>query len=180
MFHPERFERLINCNAPHPWARLTPSVALETWRIWYAVVNAAPGLGRRAVASGWLPRWMLTHGNVGSPFSDDEVEIYLSRLREPARADATTQLYRYYVRVLREGARGGRWQDERIRAPTLMLFGERDLFITPKLVDPDAAARHADDIRIELVPDSGHFIVNEKPELVAERARGFLGEALAT
>jgi pimeloyl-ACP methyl ester carboxylesterase len=29
-------------------------------------------------------------------------------------------------------------------------------------------------MRVELVPDSGHFIVEEKPELVIERAREFL------
>ena len=29
-------------------------------------------------------------------------------------------------------------------------------------------------MRVELVPDSGHFIVNELPELVIERAREFL------
>jgi hypothetical protein len=29
---------------------------------------------------------------------------------------------------------------------------------------------HADDMTVELVEDSGHFIPEEKPELVAERA----------
>ena len=175
IFHPERFERLINCNAPHPWGRLTPRIALESWRVWYAVVNATPGLGPRAITSGRLPRWMLTHGNVGDPFSEEELEIYLERLRQPERAEASTRLYRHYLSVLREGARGGRWRDRRIDVPTLILFGERDLFIASRLVDPDAADRHATDIRVELVPDSGHFIANERPELVAVRAREFFG-----
>jgi hypothetical protein len=30
---------------------------------------------------------------------------------------------------------------------------------------------HADDMKVELVGDSGHFIADERPELVAERAR---------
>lgn len=30
---------------------------------------------------------------------------------------------------------------------------------------------HADDVEIELVGDPGHFIADEKPALVAERAR---------
>jgi pimeloyl-ACP methyl ester carboxylesterase len=29
-------------------------------------------------------------------------------------------------------------------------------------------------MRIELVPDSGHFVVDEKPDLVIERAREWL------
>jgi pimeloyl-ACP methyl ester carboxylesterase len=164
---------LVNCNAPHPWARVSASLVLDSWRSWYMLVNASPLIGHRVNASGWMPRWVLTHGHVNSPFSEEEVEDYLERLRDPARAGAVVALYRYYQRTLREGARG-RWRSERLTVPTLILFGERDLYITPKLVDPDAAARHADDIRVELVPDSGHFIVGEKPELVIERAREFL------
>jgi len=29
-------------------------------------------------------------------------------------------------------------------------------------------------MQLELVPDSGHFLVNEKPDLVARRALAFL------
>jgi pimeloyl-ACP methyl ester carboxylesterase len=29
-------------------------------------------------------------------------------------------------------------------------------------------------MRVELVPDSGHFIVDEKPDLVIERTRAWL------
>ena len=34
---------------------------------------------------------------------------------------------------------------------------------------------YADDMSVELVPGCGHFIVDERPELVVERARAFLG-----
>ena len=35
--------------------------------------------------------------------------------------------------------------------------------------------QYADDMEIELVPDSGHFVVEEKPDLVVQRAREFFG-----
>jgi pimeloyl-ACP methyl ester carboxylesterase len=35
--------------------------------------------------------------------------------------------------------------------------------------------RHAEDMRVELVEDCGHFIADERPELVADRAREFFG-----
>jgi pimeloyl-ACP methyl ester carboxylesterase len=41
--------------------------------------------------------------------------------------------------------------------------------VTPKLLA--GFEPHADDLRIELVPDSGHFLVDERPDLVIERAR---------
>ncbi len=39
--------------------------------------------------------------------------------------------------------------------------------------------RHADEMRVELVPDCGHFIADERPELVAERAREFFSAPVA-
>jgi pimeloyl-ACP methyl ester carboxylesterase len=174
ILHPERVERMVVCNAPHPWARVTPSLAREAWRGWYTWVIATPGLGRRSLEQGWIARAILTGGNVGTPFSASEIERYVSSFREPARAEAITQLYRYYQRVFRE-AIGGRWRDARLTVPTLLLFGERDRYVSPKLLP--GFEPYADDMRVELVPDSGHFVVDEKPELVVERARGFLTPA---
>jgi len=34
--------------------------------------------------------------------------------------------------------------------------------------------RHAPQMQVELVPGCGHFIADERPDLVAERAREFL------
>ena len=36
----ERVERMVVCNAPHPWARVSPRLALEAWRSWYTWVLA--------------------------------------------------------------------------------------------------------------------------------------------
>lgn len=171
VLHPDRVERMIVCNAPHPWPRITPSLAAEAWRSWYTWVIATPGLGRRSLEHGWISRNILTHGNVGTPFSDAEVELYVDSFREPARAEAIVHLYRYYQRAFREGLAGS-WRDARLTVPTLILFGERERLISPKLLP--GFEPFADQMRIELVPDSGHFIVNEKPDLVVERTREFL------
>ena len=34
---------------------------------------------------------------------------------------------------------------------------------------------HAERLEVELVPDAGHFLVDEKPQLVADRALAHLG-----
>jgi pimeloyl-ACP methyl ester carboxylesterase len=66
----------------------------------------------------------------------------------------------------------GRYAKARLRVPTLILFGEEDPL-------PHQALRgyekHAEEIELELVPDCGHFIADERPDLVADRARAFLG-----
>ena len=53
--------------------------------------------------------------------------------------------------------------------PTLLLHGTRDIAIDhTRLGDWE---RWADDMSVELRDDSGHFIAEELPELVADRAR---------
>ena len=164
---PDRVDRMVALNTPHPWADVNPRLLLQAWRSWYAAANALPVLGHRLSQSGHIVSWMLSHGNVGDPFPD-RGEIYRDRLRDPARAQATVSLYRYYMRAFAQAPRSP-YRAERLSVPTLLLFGQRDLFVSPDLLD--GGDTHADDLHIELVPDAGHFIADQKPELVLERAR---------
>ncbi len=56
-------------------------------------------------------------------------------------------------------------------APTL-LFGEKDLALSTRSLRGYEA--YAEDMNVEIVPGCGHFIADERPELVADRARSFL------
>jgi pimeloyl-ACP methyl ester carboxylesterase len=60
-------------------------------------------------------------------------------------------------------------RDQRLTVPTRMLFGVEDVVLRPELLA--GYERRADDMEVELIGDSGHFIADERPELVAERAR---------
>jgi pimeloyl-ACP methyl ester carboxylesterase len=173
--HPERVRRMVVCNAPHPWGR--PSGRLLVRQLpkgWYALANAMPGLGPALHRNGWLPRNILTHGNVGSPFTPGEIDAYVDSFRAPDRALAASHLYRYYQRVFPQAVRG-HWRASRLSAPTRLLFGERDRYLDPLLVE-GGHERNAPEMTVELVADSGHFIVNEKAELVADRASSLFGD----
>ncbi len=168
--HPDRIAAILALNTPHPWPRVSPQLLLDAWRSWYAFAIATPGLGRLAL-QGRLPKLILSRGNVNNPFSFAELDIYLERLREPARRHATISLYRYYRRAFLRALRGGPTEPA-LAVPARLVFGERDLYVSPKLLPGWEA--HADRMGVELVPDCGHFMVNEKPELVIERARSVL------
>jgi pimeloyl-ACP methyl ester carboxylesterase len=170
LLHPDRVERLVALNAPHPWPRVTPRLIAEGWRGWYTWMIAPPGLGPRLLRQGWITRNVLSRGNVGAPFTAKEIDAYVDSFREPSRADAVSQLYRYYQRAFREGV-NGRWRDRRLTVPTRIVFGARDRYVSPKLLP--GYEPYADAMEVELVPDSGHFIVEEKPDLVVERLREF-------
>ena len=115
--HPERFRTVVAISTRIRGSRSRPRLALETWRAWYAVLFAA-GLMERTARLAELvhpPR-----GRARAPRS------YVARLREPARASATTRLYRSYLRTLaHDGARraAGAAPDRR-RA--LLMIGEQD------------------------------------------------------
>lgn len=169
--HSDRIERMVVCNAPHPWPRLQPRLALEAWRSWYALVNATPLLGRWLAESGLMPSLALERGNIGDPFPEG-VDIYVEQFQDPARAEASMKLYRYYLRVFGRTLRGA-YRRRRLAVPTLLLFGQRDRYVSPKLLP--GFEPYAEHLELELVPDAGHFIVDEKPDLVARRALAFLG-----
>ena len=65
----------------------------------------------------------------------------------------------------------GRYAGKRLTVPTRMLFGTDDAAIHTDLLA--GYESHTDDMEIELVPGCGHFIADERPDLVAERARAF-------
>jgi pimeloyl-ACP methyl ester carboxylesterase len=68
----------------------------------------------------------------------------------------------------------GRYDSQRLTVPTLLLFGTDDTALRPQLLA--GYERHADEMRVELVSGCGHFIADERPDLVAERARELFSE----
>jgi pimeloyl-ACP methyl ester carboxylesterase len=169
--HPDRIERMVICNSPHPWFRLTPGLARQAWRTVYVPVNATPGLGAFLHARTPMVKRLLRFGSAPSTFTEEELASYDGQFDDPERARAASKLYRYYVRGFARVLRGG-WASGHLSVPTLLLFGKRDRAVPYKMVE-GGAGRHAPEMRVELVPDAGHFIVDEKPELISERALEF-------
>lgn len=132
----------------------------------------APVLGYRLHRSGsFVPRVLVAGSTVREPWDEATIRAFADNLAEPDRAKAAVQLYRVFqlreaVPVLR-----GRYADDRLTLPTKLLFGVDDAVLRPELLA--GYEDHADEMEVELVSDCGHFIADERPELVAERARDF-------
>jgi pimeloyl-ACP methyl ester carboxylesterase len=160
MAAPERFERALVLGISPPFGRPSPRMLLDLWRFAYMLAIAAPVVGERIVASERFVRTVLS-ARAGA-FSDEDLRAFSAVLAEPARARASVQLYRTFL--LREAVRGA---PGRLHVPTRLVVGARDPVVRPSLLA--GRERFADDLTIELVPDCGHWIPAERPDLVAER-----------
>jgi pimeloyl-ACP methyl ester carboxylesterase len=155
MEHPERVNGFLALNVLPPWQPRDRKVALDAWRFLYQPVLSMPGVG------GWVGRAL---GPRDIP--EDAREAFVSRLGGE-RARATERLYRTFLLRELPGVLRGRYSAADLRVPTRLVFGQRDVVITTRAVE-DAAAQSSS-IELELVADATHFVVDEKPELVADR-----------
>lgn len=176
---PSRIEGFLALNIAHPWQGFEPAKLATLWRFWYQVVLASPGVGawllrrRPGLVRRIIGGWAVSR----DAWTREELDEFSAVLQEPARAHASALLYRTFllremVPILR-----GRYASSRLRVPTLLLFGVGDPAISTRLLG--GYETHADDMRVELVADCGHFIAEEQPDLVAARARELFGATAA-
>jgi pimeloyl-ACP methyl ester carboxylesterase len=167
---PRRFERYLALNILHPWLSGPRAVLPYAWRFTYQLVVMAPLLGYELHRRGrFVPRVLVSGSSRKEVWDPASIAAFADNLAEPERARAAVQLYRVFQLRELPGIMRGRYRDARLTVPTRMLFGSEDVVLRPQLLA--GYERHADDMAVELVVDSGHFIADEKPELVAARAR---------
>ena len=106
-------------------------------------------------------------------FSGADLAQFTGPLAEPGRGHVTREIYRTFQRRELPALLRGQYADAVLTVPTLLLFGQRDRVISPHMVD---AAEHRDDpLSVVRVADSGHFIADERPDVVADRTLDFFG-----
>ena len=166
---PERFAAFLALGAPRPLGTPAARQLLEIWRFAYQAVLAAPLLGRRLIADERFTARLIDAIAVRhEAWTADDVRAFTAVLTESERARASVLLYRTFL--LREV---GRTPRGRLAMPTRIMLGAGDPAIRPFLLD--GAEREADDLVVEIVPDCGHFVPEERPALVAGRARALCG-----
>jgi len=162
---PNQFSAYLVLNMVHLW--LTPRMVLpHLWRsAMYqpAVAFAGVPIARHTRAVSiviWYALWDR------STMTAAEIRWFGDRFRDPVCARAASDTYRTFLLEELPALRS-KPETRRSHVPTRVLFGVHDQAVHHSLAAPESA--NADDYELELVADSGHFIVDEKPELVRER-----------
>jgi pimeloyl-ACP methyl ester carboxylesterase len=161
---PERISRLMAVSIIHPW---TPRGAAlrNCWRLAYQYPLAAPVLGPALIRDGRAVRAMLRRSMDGATAA-----TYADVLRDPARAEASSRLYRHFQLRELPALIAGRPAGARLEMPVKVLFGRGDPAQHPSQLA--GLGQHAEAPDVEVV-DGGHFLVDERPDLVADRARAW-------
>ena len=79
ILHPDRVERMVPCNTPHPWARPLRTRGRGLAQLVH-VGDRAPGDGPRSLEHGWISRKILSRGNAGDTVLGPEIETVRRQL----------------------------------------------------------------------------------------------------
>jgi pimeloyl-ACP methyl ester carboxylesterase len=161
---PERFTRMMLVSIVHPWTARLQGV-LHAWRLLYQPLLAAPLLGPALVRQGEAVRRALE-----SAMPAADAAVFARVIREPERARASSLLYRSFQLRELPALAAGRLAGARIELPVKLLFPRGDQAQSPALLA--GVERHVPRAEVELV-EGGHFLPDERPQLVADRARAW-------
>lgn len=174
---PEAFERMATMAVPPGFDALLqkhPRQLLRSWYMWFFQVPDVPERALRwrdfalieFLWGIWSPNW---------EYPDSRIREVKETFRAEGTVEAALQYYRDIVGSSISSVVRGDWPSiddvPPIRTPTLVLAGEEDGCIGPALFEHADAI--IDECRVTRVRDAGHFMQQEKPEVVSEEIVGF-------
>jgi pimeloyl-ACP methyl ester carboxylesterase len=175
--HPERIAHYVALNIYPPWPdRPSPGALPGLWRLWYQAALATPGLSAALLRrTDFVKRVIATGAVHPEAWTDADLEAFAAPLREPDRVRASSRLYRTFLFLELAPYAAGRYRGRRLTVPTRLIHGTRDIAVDHRRLGEWET--WADDMEVELRDDSGHFIAEELPEVVADRATELFGRA---
>jgi epoxide hydrolase 4 len=181
MAHPERLERLVIVNAPHPaiFDREIRENPAQQNASRYMLTFRSPEAEAILAADNYARLVEVLSRDLGERFTAADRAAYLAAWSQPGALTGGLNWYRA-AGVGPPAADGAPARPLRadparliVRVPTLVIWGERDhALLTGNLVGLE---RFVPDLRIERVPDGSHWVVHEQPELVNRLIRDFVG-----
>lgn len=166
---PERFQSFLALSIAHPWFSTGGGVPdpRGLLRLWYQFVVASPW-GPKLLANESAMRRVFTRAGEGV-FDEQTLGLYVSALAQPESAQASQSLYRTFLNSETVPILRGRYRDQRLIVPTRLVVGDHDPVIREETLRGFQA--HADDMTLTWVPDSGHWLPEQRAGRVLEELR---------
>jgi pimeloyl-ACP methyl ester carboxylesterase len=180
---PDRVEKLIIINAPHPaifLRELRENPAQRQASQYMLMFRNVPQIEQMIAANDFasfdqlLLRPLIANGNL----SEDDARIYHEAWSQPGWLTAALNYYRAAeLGPLESGAPipeplASMLDKLVIQPPTLVIWGEQDPHVlTGNLIGLE---RYVPDLRLHRVPDGTHWVIHEKPAIVNSHIRHFI------
>jgi pimeloyl-ACP methyl ester carboxylesterase len=170
--HPDRVQNHLSLSIPPPFFEFDIRLVLAiVRRAWFNLVTPVPFVAPLLLGKGdqRLLRYMLLKFTTDpDALSETDVELFVGRFREPARARAGSSLYRHFIQPEAVRIMGGSYRSSRLTTPTRVLVGADDPNVRVEFLH--GYEEYADDLALEFVDGASHFVADEKPDVVIERA----------
>lgn len=179
LIRPDRVERLCVMNCPHPRKFLEDirSNPRQMLRSWYMLFFQIPLLADTLIwarRSALVPRMIRVSAYNKAAFSAEDLERFRETFRKPYAATAAINYYRAVRRRdFLTTPPTTHWLARKIAAPTLLIWGERDVALGKELtygMEP----LFSGPFTIKYIADSGHWVQQERPETVNQYLTEFL------
>lgn len=176
--YPDYVWKLAALQVPPPavWAKnLSLRQLVRSWYMFFFQLPRVPEWWMSRDDFGGLGK-MLRATSRPCTFTDADVEFYKSALKEPGALTAGINYYRANLRAfLTRRPKGEIRTHERVRIPTLFVFGERDFAILPETAAGVADYVNAPYTEIRLAR-ANHWVQQEYPSEVNAALLNFLEE----
>jgi pimeloyl-ACP methyl ester carboxylesterase len=168
---PERTDKLVTMNGPHPSAYLDACKrSRQAFRSWYIFYFQIPG----------LPEWSLRRKNYralrgvfrGLPreyMTREDIDRYVEAAAQPGALTAMINWYRGLPKTLLKG-KGALPQ---INAPTCVIWGERDVALDKAC--NDTLIQYVPNLVVHYLPEATHWVQIDHPQETNRFMLEFLG-----
>lgn len=171
MLRPDLVERLVVLNAPHPVAfRRELRRVDQMLRSSYALFFQLPWLPEQVLRLGnyaVLRRMLRTEPVHQDAFTPEDIECYVEAVSHPGALTASINYYRAATRFPPPKPRP-------IDVPTLLIWGEQDLYLNRRLTE--GLEPWISDLRIQRLADASHWVMADAPQRVNRGLLDFLRE----
>jgi pimeloyl-ACP methyl ester carboxylesterase len=172
---PERVRSYLALGIVHPWFQPPKPSLAALQRTAYQFILATPGVGTSVLRHlpGFVKLALRKAAHPSMRWSEEELDCYAESFRSPDHALASSHVYRSFLTRELPRLKRGHYRSQRSSVPTRILAGEADPVVRADILA--GFEPYADDMTVETVERCGHFIAEERPELVVERARELFG-----
>jgi len=164
--YPDRFRKLVIFNMGHPLAfRDAEATAPQQKTIsWYRTFFQLPVIPE---AVGRFNNWSLLEKslrNTSRPgtFPDDEMVYYKAAWDHDGAMHSMVNWYRAGFRFMRDPTGDGM-----VRVPTRIVWGMKEAFMESRVAR--LSVPHCAEASVVEVPDAGHWLLHEEPELTSRQ-----------